>query len=143
MTGASSATSAKKTRMTAPASALRLRPSEPAKLPRTRERDEVGGVARVWSATRLTLMCPSLPGPRPGVEPRGQKVRGEDGDQDRHGDKQEERLHQRKVLVVHGLEQHVADSRIVEDDLDQDRAADDKPQRHREARQVGQDRVPA
>jgi hypothetical protein len=50
-------------------------------------------------------------------------------------------LHERVVLALHRLQEHEADAGVVEDVLDQDRAADHEPERHREAGQVRQDRV--
>ena len=43
------------------------------------------------------------------------------GDEDRHRDEKEQSLHKRVVLVEHRLQQHVANSRVGKDVLDEDR----------------------
>ena len=57
-----------------------------------------------------------------------------------HSDREqhEQRLHQRVVGVLHRVVEQVAQARVVEDVLDQDRAGDHEAERHREAGQVGQ-----
>src|SRR5579875_676497 len=92
--------------------------------------------------TGVRIMAIASPrGPGAWIEQRRGHVGQQDGHQDRHGDQQEQRLHQRVVLVLHRLEQHEAHTGVVEDVLDQDRAADDEPERHGEAGEVRQDRV--
>ena len=79
--------------------------------------------------------------PRAGVEQRRRRRRRRGSQEHRDDDQQEERLHERVVLVLDGLQEHAADARVVEDVLDEDGAADDEAERHREAGEVGQDRV--
>src|SRR4051812_4839652 len=80
--------------------------------------------------------------PHARIEPRGDEVTDQDGEQHRDGDQQEQRLHQREVLVVDRVEQHVAQAGIVVDVLHENRAADDEAERHGEPGQVGQHCVP-
>ena len=54
---------------------------------------------------------------------------------------EEQPLHERVVVVPDGVQQAIPDALVVEDVLDQDRAADHESERHGEASEVRQDRV--
>src|ERR1700694_4432647 len=115
MTGARIATSAKPLSKMNPASALRLETRARATLPTTPD-GAASGADWVGAASVTTLIAISLLRglPRARVEPGGEEVGRQHGDQDRHGDQEEERLQQREVLVVDGLQEHEAQPGVVE-----------------------------
>src|SRR5215469_1869316 len=62
--------------------------------------------------TLIAMALPRVPGPW--VEQCGRYIREQDRHQHGDRDQQEERLHQRIVLVVDSVEQPVADALVVE-----------------------------
>src|ERR1700742_2206095 len=143
------ATRMNRTRITVPAVALWLermaRPTPPTAAGRRRPPPVGSAATRAASgapassgptgARIIAIGSPRRPGPR--VEQRGGDVRQQDGHQHGHRDQQEQGLHERVVLVLDRLQQHVADPGVVEDVLDEDGAADDEAERHREAGEIG------
>ena len=91
---------------------------------------ELGSV--VVAIVNLTLSA------RPGVEQDSSEVHQEDGGEHTHGYKQEQGLHKGKILVFHRLQEHVPDSRVGEDVLDQYGPGHHEAERHGEASQVGE-----
>src|SRR5690606_27654226 len=71
------------------------------------------------------------------VEDIGQKIGNDDGERDH----QKNALHDRVVPLGDAIEEHAADALVLEDRFDQDRTADDEPNRNRELGKEGQDGV--
>src|SRR5438067_1344775 len=138
-TGAKIDTTVKSSSTASPASALRLDMRLEKTLRRTPARGSTGSAISWLASAGTAIALRRLASPW--IEPGGQHVGDQHRHQHRHGDEQEQRLHQREVLAVDGLQQHEAEPRVVEDDLDEDRAADHKSERHRESGEVGQDGV--
>src|SRR5262245_9969253 len=96
-----------------------------------------GALAR--STTVVTIGSCLLAGARveEHVDDVGQQIRGEHDERD----DEEDALDQRVVLTEYGLVEHIADARIREHDLGQQRTGHDKAQCQREARHGRQDGV--
>ena len=94
---------------------------------------------RSWTSMVAAIAQPAsrVRGSNIGVHDVGEEI----GEQHEDRDHEEDPLHQRVVLVCDGLEEHVADARVGEDDLSQDRAAHDEAEREGEPGHVRQDGV--
>src|SRR5215469_16624026 len=79
-------------------------------------------------ATSLLLACDPDARVQPAVEQVGKQVGHDNG----RGDDHEDALHDGVVTLENRLQEHVSDALVLEDRLDQDRAADHKPGGDRE-----------
>ena len=79
---------------------------------------------------------------RPRVEEAGEDVDQPVGAEHRERDGEEDPLHEGVVLGAHGLDEQVALAGVAEDDLGEQRPREHEPERHAEAGEVGEHRVP-
>src|SRR5689334_471038 len=99
--------------MPSPASALRLRVSPRATAPSApRLSVTTGACTGAWSVTTRIAIFASGLFPGAWIQDRGQHVGSEDGEEHRERDHQEQRLHQRVVLAVHGLQEREPKTRV-------------------------------
>src|SRR5690242_59011 len=87
----------------------------------------------------MSVMAGSDPQPR--VERDQQQVRRQRGQHVDHADKEHPRFQHREVMDLRGLEDQVADARVVEQGLDHDQAADQVSGLGRDDRDRGEQRV--
>src|SRR3954453_1223810 len=77
------------------------------------------GFAVTLAGASSVAVMPSRTRPDAWVEPCRHEVAGQDRKQHGDGDQEEQRLHQREALVVDGVQEHVAETWVVEGILDQ------------------------
>src|ERR1700760_606540 len=95
------------------------------------------GAGSATAAVVSSAVTGSPLGPGARVEPRRGEVADQYRDQHRDREEHEQHLHQRVVGVADRVVEQVAQARIVEDVLDEDRAGDEESECHREAGRVG------
>src|SRR5689334_17839607 len=123
------ANSMKTARMTIPITALRLRSALRNTPPRRRVAVGTASAGAVSMRSAVMLLGPR---PRPRVEYRDRDVAEQQRDEHGDAEQHEECLHERVVGVLDGVVEHVAQARVIEDVLDEDRSRDHEAERHRE-----------
>src|SRR3954469_16217383 len=133
------ATNAIKSRITAPATAFRLRRTARRNRRGTTRSPAAGVSVRAGSAAGSPTAISRLPCAR--IEHGRDQVRDEHADE--HGERVEEEqaLHERQVVIRRGGVEQVAEPGVGEQVLDHDRPAEHVSELHRESRQVREDRV--